>query len=275
VTRVLILSSFVAASRVGGGAQALAFARLGIDPVLAPTVLFGRHPGHGPPGGARVTPWEYATMLEAIAAQGVFGGLAALVTGYFASPEQVAAAAKAIAEARQASPAVLVVVDPVMGDADKGLYIAEPTAQAIASELVPAADLVCPNAWELARLCGRQPLDGPADAASAARSLGRTVMVSSVAEPGRIGAVLAGPQGSWFAAHPTRRSAPKGAGDLLTAFFVAGLLAGEAPPDALASAVGAIAEAVTVANGADEFPLEALPMCLPEPHAVRLQRLGA
>ena len=49
--RILILSSFVAAIRVGGGLQALVLARLGVEPVLVPTTLFGRHPGYGPPGG--------------------------------------------------------------------------------------------------------------------------------------------------------------------------------------------------------------------------------
>ena len=37
----LILSSFVAGSRIGGAAQQYAFAPFGIDPVLVPTVLFG------------------------------------------------------------------------------------------------------------------------------------------------------------------------------------------------------------------------------------------
>jgi pyridoxine kinase len=51
----LILSSHVAGSRVGGFPQALALAQWGIDPVLVPTVLFGRRPGRGsPPGGGPV-----------------------------------------------------------------------------------------------------------------------------------------------------------------------------------------------------------------------------
>jgi pyridoxal/pyridoxine/pyridoxamine kinase len=51
----LILSSYVAASRVGGGGQQYALAAFGIDPVLVPTVVFGRHPGKGAPGGG---PWR-------------------------------------------------------------------------------------------------------------------------------------------------------------------------------------------------------------------------
>src|SRR5580704_18770853 len=94
--RVLILSSFVAASRVGGSAQALALARLGIEPVLVPTVLFGRHPGFGPPGGGPVAAETFEAMLGGVEAQGRLRALDAVITGYFANPEQVAAAADAV-----------------------------------------------------------------------------------------------------------------------------------------------------------------------------------
>ena len=69
MSTVLILSSYVAASRVGGGAQALAFARLGIEPILVPTVTFGRHPGWGPPGGGPVT----AETMQAITSNKTLG----------------------------------------------------------------------------------------------------------------------------------------------------------------------------------------------------------
>ena len=46
----LILSSFVAASRIGGAAQQYVLAAHKIDPVLAPTVMFGRTPARGGKG---------------------------------------------------------------------------------------------------------------------------------------------------------------------------------------------------------------------------------
>ena len=67
----LILSSYVAASRVGGMAQALALAPFKIDPVLIPTTLYGRHPGWGPPGGAAVDPATFKSMIEGVAANGL------------------------------------------------------------------------------------------------------------------------------------------------------------------------------------------------------------
>ena len=272
MARVLILSSYVAASRVGGGAQALALAKLGIEPILVPTVLFGRHPGHGPPGGEAVDPEVFEAMLGGVEAQGLFGGLDAAITGHFSSAEQVAIAAEALTRVKRASPGARVIVDPIMGDADKGLYVREPVAEALAAELVPDADIVAPNAWELARLSGR-PVDNPASAVAAARALGRPTLVSSLADAGGIGVAYIDTREAWLAVHPRRRTAPKGTGDLLTALFAAALIQQRPPAEALQLAVGAVADAVEVAAAVDELPIDALPTALTPSPLVTLRRL--
>jgi pyridoxine kinase len=272
MARILILSSFVAASRVGGGAQALALARLGIEPVLVPTVLFGRHPGHGPPGGGPVAAETFEAMLGGVEAQGHFRGLDAVITGHFSSAEQVAIAAETLARVKAASPAARLIVDPVMGDEGRGLYVREPVAEAIAAELIPAADFVAPNAWELERLTGLA-VGGPDSALAAARALDRPVLVSSVVEDTAVGVVYADADGAWFADHPFEESAPKGVGDLLTAVFAAALIQDHAPSNALLIATSALADAVATARGLDELPLAALPTHLMQSSRVTLRRL--
>jgi pyridoxine kinase len=272
MARVLILSSFVAASRVGGGAQALTLARLGIEPVLVPTVLFGRHPGHGPPGGGPVAPDTFEAMLRGVAAQGHFRGLDAVITGHFSSAEQVAVAAETLARVKAASPGAWLVVDPIMGDDETGLYVREPVAEAIAAELVRVADILAPNAWELGRLAG-QAVQSPASALAAARALGRDVLASSIREDGVIGALYAGGGSAVLATHAISTAAPKGTGDLLTAVFVAALVRRRSGPDALEIAVGAVAEGVAMAAGRNELPLEALPTALAPSPRVSLRRL--
>jgi len=272
MARVLILSSYVAASRVGGGAQALALARLGIEPVLVPTVVFGRHPGHGPPGGAALEPALFEAVLGGVEAAGAFTSLEAVITGHFSSAAQVAAAAAALERVRAASPAVTVIVDPIMGDADEGLYIREPVAEAIAAELVPTADIVAPNAWELGRLTELDVTD-PASAVAAARALGKPTLVSSVRAGGDIGVVYVLAAEAWFARHAEAAAAPKGTGDLLTAIFAAGLVQALAPGEALAIAVGAVADAVALAAGQDELPIARFPTALGRSAAVTLEAL--
>ncbi|HVN02194.1 MAG TPA: PfkB family carbohydrate kinase [Caulobacteraceae bacterium] len=256
MARVLILSSYVASSRVGGGAQALALARLGIEPILIPTVLFGRHPGHGPPGGRAVEPEVMAEMLEGVAAQGLYAALDAVITGHFSTPEQVELAAKAIGEVRAAS-AARIVVDPIMGD-DGRLYVREPVAAAIARELVPRADLVAPNAWELGRLTG-VAVEDPKSALAAARRLGKPTLVSSVRSGDDIGVLYVDARQVWLGSHASAPAAPHGVGDLLTALFTAGLAEGLPVPETFRAAVSGVAEAVLAAAGAPELAVQALP----------------
>jgi pyridoxine kinase len=270
---VLILSSFVAASRVGGGAQALAFARLGIEPILVPTVLFGRHPGWGPPGGGPVAAETMQAMLDAIAFQGLYSEIDAVVTGYFSRADQVTVAFRALSGVRAANPGVMVIVDPVMGDAGKGLYVGAAVAEAVSEELVPRADLITPNAWELSRLSDHPVFDAKS-AVAAARALGRTVVVSSIEVGGDIGVVYADANEAHVASHARSNAAPNGAGDLLTALVTAGLIDLLPPREALGAAVGGVAEAVSAGAGFKELPITAFPTELARSARVHIEALG-
>ncbi|HZC17202.1 MAG TPA: bifunctional hydroxymethylpyrimidine kinase/phosphomethylpyrimidine kinase [Caulobacteraceae bacterium] len=226
--------------------QTLALSRLGMEPILVPTVLFGRHPGWGAPGGKPVEAETMAAMLQAIDAHGVFGRLDAVICGYFASVDQVAIAARTLDAMRVASPKALMVVDPVMGDTGKGLYVREDVAAAIAADLVPRADLIAPNVWELARLAG-VPVDGVESTINAARALIGPVLVSSVPAGDDIGVVYVDAKRALLATHPRARTAPNGTGDLLTALFTAARLKDRSPRLALAAAIGGVSDAVAAA----------------------------
>jgi pyridoxine kinase len=170
----LILSSHVAASRVGGMAQSLALSQFSCDGMLVPTVLYGRHPGWGAPGGAAVPLQAFEGMLDGIEANGLFGLTDLVITGYFASVEQVRAAVRAIDAVRAAprdaiayTKAARIIVDPTIGDTGKGLYVPQNVADAIRDDLCPRTDIICPNAWELEWLTGLDARD-PQNAVRAA-----------------------------------------------------------------------------------------------------------
>ncbi len=281
----LIISSHVAASHVGGTAQASALSILRIDTMVAPTVLYGRHPGWGPPGGAKVEPAVLEGVLAGIEANKLLGQTDLVLTGYFAFPEQVLAAAAAIDAVRgakrsgyggEAPRAPAVIVDPTIGDSGKGLYVPEAVAQAIAEHLVPRADILAPNAWELAHLTGLETRT-PQDVLVAARRLGKPALVSSVGGAKEIGVIYVDPHEAWMAAHPRLPSAPKGTGDLLSALFGAAILDGLNGSYALARAVGGVAETVAAAHaaGAAELPIVAMAQRLKATSpSVRLERLA-
>ncbi|MGH6970076.1 MAG: PfkB family carbohydrate kinase, partial [Caulobacteraceae bacterium] len=228
----------------------------------------------GAPGGAAVAPETFEDVLGGVRAQGLFGKLDAVLTGHFSSGEQVEATARALAAVKAARPQTRIVVDPVMGDEDKGLYVREAVAEALVRRLVPLADILTPNAWELARLTGRPLAANPADALADARSLGRPALVSSVrARDGALATLWVDGAEAWLASHARRAAAPKGTGDLLAAAFVAGLVEGLGPQEALAAAVGAAAEAVFAAGDLDELPVDALPTRLHPSPRVRVRAL--
>lgn len=254
----LVISSFVAASQVGARPAVAALAARKIDAALVPTTLLGRHPGWGAPGGGPVPPELMAGMLEGIAAQGLFAAVDAVLTGYFASPDQVEIAARAVAAVRAANPQALVLVDPIMGDADGGLYVREDVAERLAQRLLPLADVATPNVWELERLAGR-PLETLQAVAAAARALAPRTVVTSIREAGAIGALWADARETWLALAPEEPRAPHGTGDLLAGTLLAALLDGLPAAAALHRAVGVVADVVRKATAWDapELPIVA------------------
>jgi len=272
----LVLSSFVAASRIGGAAQQYVLAAHGIDPVLVPTVMLGRSPAKGAQGQA--TPPElFARMLADVEADALFGLVDLVITGHFSSPEQVEIAAGALARIQAAAArAPVVVVDPILGDAAKGLYVSPEVAEAVAARLVPLAHWITPNLWELGHLAGRELRDAEA-AVTAARRLGKPALVTS-APAGRdeMALLYVDAEAATLFAHPRLAQAPNGTGDLVTASFGAGLVEGLAPLAAAERAARAAREAVQAAQDwrAPELPIVALGQRLVRPTAqVRIERL--
>jgi pyridoxine kinase len=133
--------------------------------------------------------------------------------------------------------------------------------------------LITPNAWELSRL-SEHPVFDAKSAVAAARALGRPVMVSSIEAGGEIGVVYADANEAHLATHARASAAPNGAGDLLTALVVAGLIDLLPPREALAVAVGGVADAVGAATGFKELPVTAFPSELARSARVHVEALG-
>jgi len=281
VPTALILSSFVAASRIGGAAQQYVLAAHKIDPVLAPTSLFGRTPARG--GRGEVTrPDVFRRMLGDIEADALFGMIDLIITGHFSDAEQVEIAAGVIERVRTTKrnadwgPRPLVLVDPVLGDAPGGLYVRPEVANAVETLLVPLADWITPNLWELGFLTDRQNTTAD-EARDAARSLGKPALVTSApARPDEIGLLYVDKEEAVLFAHPAVENTPKGTGDLVTASFGAGLVEGMDPRDAAERTARAAAEIVRAARlwKSAELPIIAMADRLVNPTAdVRIEVL--
>jgi pyridoxine kinase len=200
-----------------------------------------------------------------------------VITGHFSSAEQVEIAADTLARIQaQSERAPVVVVDPILGDAPKGLYVTPEVARAVADRLVPLADWITPNLWELEHLTGGKIGDAAA-AIAAARRLGKPALITSApAGEEETGMLFVEADQATLFAHPRLALAPNGTGDLVTASFGAGLVEGMTPLAAAERAARAASEAVQAAQDwrAPELPIVALGQRLVRPTAaLRIERL--
>ncbi|MBS0360556.1 MAG: bifunctional hydroxymethylpyrimidine kinase/phosphomethylpyrimidine kinase, partial [Proteobacteria bacterium] len=174
---------------------------------------------------------------------------------------QVAVAADALTRIKAAAtkpPVVL--VDPILGDEPKGLYVRPEVAEAVEARLIHLADWITPNLWEL-RFLADAPVDNLKQIAAAARKLGKPALVTSVpAGDGEIGLLLVQGKAARLFAHPRLEKAPNGTGDLVAASFGAGLVEGLSPEAAAERAARAASESAQAAQdwAAPELPIVAL-----------------
>jgi pyridoxine kinase len=272
----LLLSSHVAASMVGCVAQQFVFNNAGIDTMPVPTVTYGRHPGHGLPGGGVVDQEMFESALTGVAEQGMLDLTDIVLTGYFADAGQVFAAARTIDDVRAGTrerngvkafaDRPLIAIDPILGDAPAGLYTPKPVAAAIKDQLVPRADLVTPNLFELGYLTGRTLTD-LASMVRAAQSLERPVLVSSLPRHGKIGVMFVDAEEAWMVTHERCPAAPNGTGDLLTAAFLSAITNGADAKSALEHATAVTVSVVMRANEwkSWELPIVSAAAVLSEP----------
>lgn len=258
---ILVITSQVVRGGISGRGVTFALERTGHDIWFLPTVLLPWHPGHGK-GTRIVAPAaDFDAIASDLAASDKLSELGGVLTGYLGAPEQARTIAKLIEAVKAANPETPYLCDPVLGDhtsaSGGGLYVPKATAQAIRDDLVPLADIVTPNAFELGWLIGRA-VTSELEALSAARALGneRVLVTSSPAlRRNAIANLLVGPKGAVAAEHAAIPNPPHGTGDLIAGLFLAGHLAGLDDEEALKRASASVFELVarSVKKGADEL----------------------
>ncbi len=168
---VLSIQSAVAYGHVGNSAAVLPLQRLGFDVFPVPTVLLAHHPGQGRGWrGHKVEPERIEEILDGLAARGAFARCAAVLSGYLGDAAVGGLVLEALAAVRAARPDALYLCDPVIGDDASGVFVSAGIPEVMRERLLPAADILTPNRFELARLSGR-PVENLTDAQAAAAAL--------------------------------------------------------------------------------------------------------
>lgn len=237
---------------MGNSAAVFPLQRLGFSVWPVNTVHFSNHTGYGHWRGPVLPAEDVADVVRGIEERGVLPECDAVLSGYVGDASLGRVVLDAVAKVKAANPRALYCCDPVMGDAGRGFFVRPGIPGFMRDEAVPAADVITPNRFELEFLAGRAvaTLDDALAAADDALALGPgLVLVTSLvrrdAPPGRIEMLAASAQGAWLVETPLLPLSVNGAGDVTSALFLAHLLRGGRPEEALsttASSVYAILE---------------------------------
>jgi pyridoxine kinase len=279
---IISLQSRVAYGHVGNSTAVAVLQQLGHDTAAVDTTQLSNHLGYETHGGRILPASEVAAVVEGLVKLGVLARCDALLTGFLGHSASVAG--DAVQWLRMENPNALYCLDPVMGEREGGLYIAEATAATIGQRLVPEADILLPNAFELDYLCGarNRTLSDVATASDALRRRARpgAVVIATGLDrdegPRERVEVMASAKGARYLASVPRLDLPAhGAGDLFAALFLGHFLHGRNLPNALARAMDATHAVFTRSAGRPELALvESLGSLRDPPRAAEIEQIG-
>ncbi|MBQ1047092.1 pyridoxal kinase PdxY [Micromonospora sp. C51] len=272
--KILSIQSSVAYGHVGNSAAVFPLQRLGHEvwPVL--TVHFSNHTGYGAWRGPLLAPADVAEVIAGIADRGVLGDADAVLSGYQGDPAMGAVILDAVTLVKTANPDALYCCDPVMGDVGRGMFVRPGIPEYLRDVVVPRADIVTPNQFELEFLAGRptNSVDDLLAAVDAVRATGPPhVLVTSVLHgdlpADTLEVVAVSDAGAWAVTTPLLPINPNGGGDVTAALYLAHLSTTGSPATALertTASIFAVLEA-TLAAGTRELQLIAAQDAIADP----------
>lgn len=226
--KILSIQSAVAYGHVGNSAAVFPLQRIGVEVLPVYTVTFSNHTGYGAWRGPLIAPGDVADVITGIEERGAFPQIDAVLSGYQGSEGIGDVIVDAVTRVKAANPAAVYACDPVMGNAKSGCFVAPAIPVLLRERVVPVADIITPNQFELGFLTGTEPdtIESTLDSVDRARDMGpRTVLVTSVERPDRepdtIEMVVADDSGAWIVQTPLLPMKANGSGDVTAALFTA------------------------------------------------------
>lgn len=226
--KILSIQSAVAYGHVGNSAAVFPLQRIGVEVLPVYTVNFSNHTGYGAWRGPLIDPVDVREVITGVEDRGVFGQIDAVLSGYQGGEGIGDVIIDAVARVKAANPNAVYACDPVMGNAKSGCFVAPAIPILLRERVVPVADIITPNQFELGFLTETEPdtLESTLASVELARAMGpRTVLVTSVERPdreeGTIEMLAVDDEGAWLVQTPHLPMKANGSGDVTAALFTA------------------------------------------------------
>ena len=244
---VLSIQSTVAYGHVGNSAAVFPLQRLGIEVWPVATVVFSNHLGYGAHRGPMLPADDVRDVVRGVEERGVLPEVDVVLSGYLGGADIGAVVLETVERVRRANPAALYACDPVMGNAESGRYVHAGIPELMREEVVPRADLITPNQFELGLLTGTDPrtVEQTLAAVDTVRATGPgTVLVTSVlrpdAPPDTLEMLAVDADAAWLVQTPRFARKSHGSGDVTAALFTAHLLRTGDPRHALEATASSV-----------------------------------
>ena len=233
---ILSIQSWVAYGHAGNAAAVFPLQRMGFEVWAIHSVQFSNHTGYGAWTGMVMPPQHLAEVVQGIAERGVLGRCDAVLSGYMGSGGTAEATLSALGQVRALNPKALYCCDPVMGDVGRGLFVRPEIPEVIQSEVIPQADILTPNQFELELLTAssvktlNQAIEAAQQLRTRLRQDGpRMVLITSLLRdgpPDQIETLAVADGGAWLVSTPMIALDPprNGTGDAIAALFLGNYL---------------------------------------------------
>ena len=183
---ILSIQSHVTYGHVGNSAAVFPLQRAGHEVWPVHTVNFSNHTGYGDWGGPMIPASDVTSIIDGIEKRGAFPQIDAILSGYQGGADIADAIVETVRRIKAANPKALYACDPVMGNAKSGCFVSDEIPPLLRDRVVPVADIITPNQFELGYLTDSEvgTLDQTLAAVKKAQEIGpKTVLVTSVKRP--------------------------------------------------------------------------------------------
>jgi pyridoxine kinase len=255
---ILSIQSLVSYGHAGNSAAMFPLQRLGFDVWPVVTVHFSNHTGYGAARGPLLTAEDIAEVIRGVEDRGALDRCDAVLSGYQGAEDVGSVILDAVRNVKKRNPEAIYFCDPVMGDVGRGFFVRPGIPEFMRDEVVPAADVITPNQFELGFLAGTETntLEDVVAAAETVRATGpETVLVTSVitdeTPEDSLDMVAVSGEGAFVVRTPRLPINPPGAGDLTSAVFLANVLGRHDLPTALARTTSSVFAVMAATAEAD------------------------
>lgn len=262
--KILSIQSAVAYGHVGNSAAVFPLQRIGVEVLPVYTVNFSNHTGYGAWRGPLISPEDVREVVLGIEERGVLPQIDIVLSGYQGGEGIADVILETVDRVKVANPAAVYACDPVMGNAVSGCFVAPAIPVLLRDRVIPSADIITPNQFELGFLTGTEPdtLESTLASVDLVRATGpRTVLVTSVERPdredGTIEMLAVDDSGAWIVQTPRIPMKANGSGDVTAALFTAHYRRSGDLADALARTTSSVYDLLerTHASGERELQL--------------------